>query len=105
MPGSDDETTIQDDNDDDDDDETLLESIDPSTLQNLCEQYALPTTGTKPEILQRLRDYAGEQAGLDMQRRRGRTKQVETSLEGKARHEIIPDEQIEEGLEDGMEET
>ena len=29
----------------DEDDETLLKSIDPSTLQNLCKQYSLSSSG------------------------------------------------------------
>ena len=74
------------------DDETLLESVDSSTLQNLCEQYSLPTSGTKQEMLDQLREYAVQQAELDKKRRRGRTNRVESNLEGKARHTIMEQE-------------
>eukprot|EP00578_Thalassiosira_sp_NH16_P016483 CAMPEP_0181108188 /NCGR_PEP_ID=MMETSP1071-20121207/17498_1 /TAXON_ID=35127 /ORGANISM="Thalassiosira sp., Strain NH16" /LENGTH=338 /DNA_ID=CAMNT_0023191777 /DNA_START=177 /DNA_END=1191 /DNA_ORIENTATION=- len=74
----------------DDDDETLLESVDPSTLQNLCEEYSLPTTGEKREMLGRLREFAERQAAEDRERRRGRAGRVEANLEGtKARHTIV----------------
>ena len=75
-----------------DDDEALLQSIDPSTLQNLCKQYSLSTSGTKQDMLQRLRDFATEQAELDKQRNRSRTQRVEANLEGKARHTIMEQE-------------
>ena len=81
----------------DDDDETLLNSIDPSTLQNLCAQYSLSTSGTKQEMLNRLREFANQQAEMDAQRRRGRTQRVEANLEGKARHTVL-DAQGEEML-------
>ena len=74
------------------DDETLLQSIDPSTLQNLCKQYSLSTSGTKQDMLQRLRDFANEQAELDKQRNRSRAQRVEANLEGKARHTIMEQE-------------
>ena len=74
------------------DDETLLESVEPSTLQNLCEQYSLSSSGTKEEMLQRLREFANQQAETDRQRRQGRTKRVEANLEGKARHTIMDQE-------------
>jgi len=59
-------------------------------------------------MLQRLRDFATEQAEKDMQRRRGRTQRVETGLEGKARHEIMTDQEegfiAQEDGDDGTEE-
>jgi len=94
-----DESTIE-----EEDDETLLESIDPSTLQNLCEQYSLSTSGTKQEMLDRLREFANEQANLDRQRRKGRSQRVEANLEGKARHTIMEQDAFFGGNEDGDEE-
>lgn len=71
------------------DDETLLQSIDPSTLQNLCEQYSISTSGSKQEMLDRLREFANQQAQIDQHRRHRRTQRVEANLEGKARHTIV----------------
>ncbi|KAL3772713.1 hypothetical protein ACHAWU_004958 [Discostella pseudostelligera] len=91
----------------DDDDETLLNSIDPSTLQNLCAQYSLSTSGTKQEMLNRLREFANQQAEMDAQRRRGRTQRVEANLEGKARHTVLDpqgEEMLVQELEDGYDE-
>jgi hypothetical protein len=91
----------------DNDDETLLNSIDPSTLQNLCAQYSLSTSGTKQEMLARLREFANQQAELDAQRRRGRIQRVEANMEGKARHTVldsVPDEVLVQELEDGYDE-
>lgn len=79
-----------------DDDETLLGSVDESMLQGLCKQYSLEDTGSKVELLRRLRDYAARQALKESQRRRGRTKRVEANFEGKARHTIIDQEPYEE---------
>ncbi|KAL7543331.1 hypothetical protein ACHAXR_012654 [Thalassiosira sp. AJA248-18] len=76
------------------DDTTLLESVDPSTLQTLCGQYSLSTTGTKQEMLDRLREYANQQAEMDQQRRRGRTERVEANMEGKARHTIMDQDEL-----------
>jgi len=92
----------------DEDDETSLKSIDPSTLQNLCKQYSLSSSGTKQDMLQRLRNFATEQAEIDQQRRQRRTQRVESNLEGKARHTIIDQEgfttQQNVGEEDGSDE-
>ncbi|KAL7550051.1 hypothetical protein ACHAWF_013291 [Thalassiosira exigua] len=74
---------------DDDDDASLLASVDPSVLRNLCEQYSLSPRGTKEEMLARLRAYANERAEEDEARRRGRRERVEGNVEGKARHEIL----------------
>eukprot|EP00985_Skeletonema_marinoi_P022000 scaffold13776_cov97-Skeletonema_marinoi.AAC.4 len=70
-------------------DEQLLEEVDISTLQNLCQQYSLSSSGSKEEMLQRLREFANEQAEADEQRRKGRAARVEANLEGKARHTIL----------------
>ena len=83
-----------------DDDETLLGSVDDSMLQGLCKQYSLDDTGSKAEMLQRLRDFAARQAAAESQRRSGRTKRVEANLEGKARHTIVEQEPYEEVDED-----
>ena len=82
------------------DDETLLGSVDESMLRGLCRQYSLEDTGSKVELLQRLRDFAARQAVKESQRRRGRTKRVEANLEGKARHTIIDQDPYEEMEED-----
>ncbi|EED91118.1 predicted protein [Thalassiosira pseudonana CCMP1335] len=79
------------------DDEKLLESVDISTLQALCEQYSLSPSGDKAEMLRRLREFANQQAELDRQRQQGRTTRVEANLEGKARHTIVDDAYPEEG--------
>ncbi len=71
--------------------EALLESVDPSTLRGLCETHSLPSHGTKAELLACLRGYAAERAKEDRLQRGGRARQVESSLEGKARHTIIAD--------------
>ena len=43
-------------------------------------------------MLQRLRNFANDQAEIDQQRRQRRTQRVESNLEGKARHTIIDQE-------------
>jgi len=73
-------------------DEELLESVDISTLQNLCKQYSLSAEGSKEDMLQRLRDFANEKAEADRERRRGRPERVEANLEGKARHTILEED-------------
>jgi hypothetical protein len=77
-------------------DEQLLEEVDLSTLQNLCEQYSLSSSGSKQDMLQRLREFANEQAEADQQRRKGRTARVEANLEGKARHTILDEGFVED---------
>ena len=88
------------------DDEALLSEVDISTLQNLCTQYSLATTGTKQELLARLREFASDEAEKDRKRREGRRERVENNLEGKARHTFVeqsPWEEEEEGeVEDGF---
>ncbi len=84
-------------------DEQLLEEVDISTLQNLCEQYSLSSSGSKQEMLQRLRGFADEQAEADQQRRKGRAARVEANLEGKARHTIL-DEDFVNDVDDDEEE-
>ena len=78
-------------------DEQLLEEVDISTLQNLCQQYSLSSSGSKQEMLDRLREFANEQAEADQQRRKGRTARVEANLEGKARHTILDEDFVTEG--------
>jgi len=77
-------------------DEQLLEEVDISTLQNLCNQYSISSSGTKQEMLQRLREFANEQAEAEEQRRKGRAARVEANLEGKARHTILEEDFISE---------
>lgn len=74
-------------------DDALLESVDESTLQSLCKTYSLSAMGTKLEMLHRLRMFANERAEEDRRRRLGRTRRVESNLEGKARHAIEEDDQ------------
>jgi hypothetical protein len=81
-------------NDREESDEQLLEEVDISTLQNLCEQYSLSSSGTKQEMLQRLREFAKEQAEAEQRRRKGRAARVEANLEGKARHTILEEDFI-----------
>ena len=47
-------------------------------------------------MLQRLREFANEQAEADQQRRKGRAARVEASLEGKARHTILDEGFVED---------
>ncbi|KAL3827128.1 hypothetical protein ACHAXA_002363 [Cyclostephanos tholiformis] len=77
---------------DEDNDEALLESVESSTLINLCESYSLSSSGTKADMLRRLREYAEERAEEDRARRAGRARRVESNLEGKARHSIVGDD-------------
>jgi len=83
------------------DDETLLAEVDISTLQNICSQHSLEQTGSKQELLKRLRDYANTQAEQDRKRREGRKQRVENNLEGKARHTFV-DEPWNEEEDDDM---
>lgn len=78
------------------DDESLLAEVDISTLQNLCSQYSLSTSGSKQELLSRLRDFANIQAEKDRLRREGRKERVENNLEGKARHTFVDEPWSEE---------
>lgn len=82
------------------DDEALLAEVDISTLQNLCSQYSLSQSGTKEELLARLRDFANTQAEEDRKRREGRRERVENNLEGKARHTFVDDPWIEDEDDD-----
>ncbi|KAL3778318.1 hypothetical protein ACHAW5_008871 [Stephanodiscus triporus] len=78
---------------DDDDDEALLDSVDESTLRDLCEAHSLPSSGTKVEMLRRLREYAETMAEEDRARRAGRVRRVEAGMEGgKARHSVVDDD-------------
>ncbi|KAL7513122.1 hypothetical protein ACHAXN_010180 [Cyclotella atomus] len=70
-------------------DEALLAEVDISTLQKLCIQYSLSESGTKTELLARLRNFANDQAEQDRNRREGRKERVENNLEGKARHTFL----------------
>ena len=69
-------------------DNELLESVDESTLRSFCKTYSLSSTGTKVEMLSRLRIYASERAEADRRRQLGRRGRVESNLEGKARHAL-----------------
>lgn len=83
LSGSDVEQNVDDENDNE-----LLESVDESTLRSLCETYSLSITGTKVEMLRRLRMFASERAEADRHQQLGRRGRVESNLEGKARHAI-----------------
>ena len=83
LSSSDVEQDVEDENDNE-----LLESVDESTLRSFCKTYSLSSTGTKVEMLIRLRMYASERAEADRRRQLGRRGRVESNLEGKARHAI-----------------
>ena len=86
------------------DDEALLAEVDISTLQNLCTQYSLSTSGSKEELLTRLRDFANDQAEKERKRREGRKERVENNLEGKARHTFVDEPWSEETDDDNDDE-
>lgn len=81
-------------------DEALLAEVDISTLQNLCSQYSLSQSGTKQELLTRLRDFANTQAENDRKRHEGRKERVESNLDGKARHTFVDEPWSEEEDDD-----
>ena len=73
-----------------DDDEALLESVNESTLHNLCEAHSLLSSGTKVKMLQQLRLYAKTMAEEDRASHAGRVRWVESGTEGgKARHSVV----------------
>ena len=74
-------------------DETLLSSVELSTLVDLCSRYSLSPSGTKRDLLSRLRRYADDQAERDRIRKEGRKRRVEDHLDGKARHTFIDEQQ------------
>lgn len=72
------------------DDAKLLRSVQKQQLVTLCQQMNLPVTGTKEELLQRLRDHATSQVQADKARRLQRVQRVEEgSDDPKERHEIV----------------
>ena len=81
-------------------DEALLAEVDISTLQNLCTQYSLSTSGSKVDLLARLRDFANDEAEKERKRREGRKERVENNLEGKARHTFVDEPWSEEDDDD-----
>ena len=74
-------------------DEDLLRTVPRSQLVDLCEQFDLPTKGSKEILLKGLRKYADQQAELERKRRQERIARVEESgQEGKERYEIVSQE-------------
>lgn len=69
----------------------LLESVDISYLQALCQQCRLDEDGTKEELLIRLRAYADDTASHESKLRRNRIRRVERGVEdnGKTKHRIV----------------
>jgi hypothetical protein len=88
------------DDNEEDDDEALLRQVPKAQLEGLCTQYNLSTKGTKKVLLQRLRQYANEQAELEQKRRRERIARVEEGgQDGKERYEIVNDYPEDDGDE------
>ena len=85
------------------DDQTLLQTVEQSQLQNLCKQCNLEASGSKADMLKRLRDFAARQAEVERQRRMERVNRVEDGDNGnKQKYEVVsedPDED-DDGLED-----
>ena len=86
------------DDDDDMDDETLLKKTPKKQLVELCEQFGLSTKGTKTVMLQRLREYAQEQAENERQRLLKRRKTVEEGTgDEREKFEIVEDSVVDVG--------
>ena len=85
------------------DDQTLLQQVGESQLQDLCAQCNLDATGSKLEMLERLREYAAQQAEVERQRRMARVVRVEDGEDGsKQKYEVVSDvpDEDDDGLED-----
>jgi len=75
------------------DDKTLLQNVEESQLQDLCRQCNLEATGSKADMLQRLRSFASEQAETERQRKIDRVTRVEDGDDGnKQKYEIVSEE-------------
>ena len=72
-------------------DETLLKRVKREQLVDLCEQYQLPTEGTKPDLLARLRQYAADQVEAERKRKMERVRKVEDGIgaDSKERYELV----------------
>ena len=89
------------DDDDDMDDETILKQTPKDQLVELCQQFGLSIKGSKTEMLQRLRDYAQEQAEKEKERLLKRRKTVEEGTgDEREKFEIIDDSIDEEEEEE-----
>ena len=66
-----------------------MESVDESTLRFVCMTYSLSLTGTKVEMLFRLRMFTSNRSEEDRRQQLGRRGRVRSNLEqGKARRAI-----------------
>jgi hypothetical protein len=71
-------------------DKELLSETTKSQLVHLCRQFHLPSTGTKEEMLLRLRDYADTKREEERIRIERRKKQIEEgSPDDREKHEIV----------------
>jgi hypothetical protein len=89
-------------NDDDDmSDEQLLRQTPKAQLVALCEQFELSSTGTRTQLLERLRGFAKEQTEKERQRLLARRKKVEEGSEDdREKFEIVDDGEIDEDDDD-----
>ena len=71
-----------------------------SALCFICKTYSLSPTGTKVEMLRRLRMFASDRAEEDRRRQLGRRERVESNLEGKARHAIEEGDAFDDDADD-----
>lgn len=94
-------------NDDEIDDDALLVTVTTVQLVALCQQFNLPSKGTKQVLLERLRTYAAEQAELEKQRLLSRVSRVQEgdTIDSKEQYEIVSDEYNEDYDEDDDEEN
>jgi hypothetical protein len=83
------------------DDQALLAEVTTNQLVDLCQQCRLPETGSKEEMLKRLRDYALQQAQVEHDERLKRKERIENGdFSNRERYEIVTDENPDEADED-----
>jgi len=92
-------TTIKEEDDciDYNNDESLLEAVESSQLEELCDQLKLSKKGDKRELLYRLRQHAQEKAETDRERNLRRSERAERGMDegnAKARHTILGDDDV-----------
>lgn len=82
------------------DDETLLKTVTLPYLRSLCAQHSISRTGTKVELLQRLRSHASNVASIDAARKKEsierRKEAVRTGGTATEKHRLIEGEEEEE---------
>lgn len=94
-------TLIQATQEEDISDEDLLQEIDISMLQDLCEQNNLSLEGGKEDLLARLRNFASQEAEADKERRVKQKERIESGFDdyqgnGKAKHRISSEDMLED---------